>query len=61
LAAELGVKFTRAGATWPYGKDPNDSHIRIAPSLPPLEQIRSATEVLAVCIRWAELEKGGGA
>lgn len=56
LAAELGVKFTRAGATWPYGKDPNDSHIRIAPSLPPLEQIRSAVEVLAVCIRWADLE-----
>jgi aspartate/methionine/tyrosine aminotransferase len=51
-AAELGVKLTPAGATWPYGKDPQDSNIRIAPTLPSLDQIRSAMEVLAVCIRW---------
>jgi DNA-binding transcriptional MocR family regulator len=61
LAAELGVKFTRAGATWPYGRDPGDANIRIAPTLPPLEQIHSAVEVLAVCIRWASLETGGWA
>ena len=52
LAGELGVKFTQAGATWPYGKDPRDSNIRIAPTLPSLEQIRSAVEVLAVCIQY---------
>jgi DNA-binding transcriptional MocR family regulator len=52
LAGELGVKFTKAGATWPYGKDPKDSNIRIAPTLPSLEQIRIAMEVLAVCIRF---------
>jgi len=51
LAGELGVKFTKAGATWPYGKDPRDSNIRIAPTLPSLEQIRTAVEVLAVCIQ----------
>jgi DNA-binding transcriptional MocR family regulator len=52
LAGEMGVKFTRAGATWPYGKDPRDSNIRIAPTLPSLEQIRSAVEVLGVCIQY---------
>jgi DNA-binding transcriptional MocR family regulator len=52
LAGELGVKFTKAGATWPYGKDPGDSNIRIAPTLPPLDQIRTAVEVLAVCIQY---------
>jgi DNA-binding transcriptional MocR family regulator len=50
LAAALGVKFTKAGATWPLGKDPRDSNIRIAPTLPSLEQIRTAVEVLALCI-----------
>jgi len=50
MAGELGVKFTKAGATWPYGKDPQDSNIRIAPTLPSLQQIRIAVEVLALCI-----------
>jgi DNA-binding transcriptional MocR family regulator len=59
LAGELGVKFTKAGATWPYGKDPRDSNIRIAPTLPSLEEIRSAVEVLAVCIR--SVSSGGSA
>jgi aspartate/methionine/tyrosine aminotransferase len=56
LASELGVKLTAAGATWPYGKDPRDTNIRIAPTLPSLEQIRSAMEVLATCILWVSLE-----
>jgi len=56
LAGELGVKFTQAGSTWPYGKDPRDSNIRIAPTLPSLEQIRSAVEVLAVCIQYVSSE-----
>jgi DNA-binding transcriptional MocR family regulator len=56
MAAELGVKFTTAGATWPYGKDPQDRNIRIAPTLPSLEQIRTAVEVLALCILWVSTE-----
>jgi DNA-binding transcriptional MocR family regulator len=59
LAGELGVKFTKAGSTWPYGKDPQDSNIRIAPTLPSLEQIRSAVQVLAVCIQF--VSSGGSA
>ena len=59
LAGELGVKFTQAGATWPYGNDPRDSNIRIAPTLPSLEQIGTAVEVLAVCIQ--HVSSGGAA
>jgi DNA-binding transcriptional MocR family regulator len=55
LAGQLGVKFTKAGATWPYGRDPRDSNIRIAPTLPSLQQIRTAVEVLAVCIQYVSL------
>jgi aspartate/methionine/tyrosine aminotransferase len=57
MAGELGVKFTRAGSTWPYGRDPQDSNIRIAPTLPSLQQIRNAVEVLSVCILKASLQK----
>ncbi len=53
LAAEAGVKLTAAGAPFPYGKDPRDCNIRIAPTFPPLEDIRQATEVLAVCVKLA--------
>jgi DNA-binding transcriptional MocR family regulator len=56
LAAEAGVKLTPAGATFPYGKDPNDSNIRIAPSFPSVEEIEQAMEVLAVCIMLADAE-----
>jgi DNA-binding transcriptional MocR family regulator len=51
LAAEAGVKLTNAGATYPYGKDPNDSNIRIAPSMPSLAEIEQAMELVAICIR----------
>jgi DNA-binding transcriptional MocR family regulator len=57
LAAEAGVKLTPAGATFPYGKDPNDSNIRIAPSFPSVEEIEQAMEVLAVCIMLADAEQ----
>ena len=57
LAAEAGVQFTKAGATFPYGKDPEDRNLRIAPTLPPVEEIRKAIEVLAVCVQIAALEK----
>ena len=59
LAAEAGVKLTPAGSTYPYKRDPRDRNIRIAPSFPPLADIRRAMEVLAVCIERVSLEKLG--
>jgi len=53
LAAEAGVKLTGAGATYPYGKDPRNRNIRIAPSLPPLAQVEQAMEIVAVCVELA--------
>jgi len=50
LAAEAGVTLTAAGATFPYGRDPHDRNIRIAPTLPPLEQVRLAMEVVSTCV-----------
>ncbi len=57
LAAEAGVKLTPAGATFPYGKDPADRNIRIAPSFPTVADIRCAIEVVAICVRLADTEK----
>ena len=57
LASRVGVKLTNAGATFPYGKDPRDRNLRIAPSLPSLTEIQTAMEVVAVCIQLASLEK----
>jgi len=56
LALELGVKLTPAGATFPLGRDPNDSNIRLAPTRPDLKDVEIATEVLALCIKIATLE-----
>jgi aspartate/methionine/tyrosine aminotransferase len=56
MASEAGVKLTPAGATYPYGKDPSDSNIRIAPSYPPLEDIQSAMELVAICIQMASID-----
>jgi DNA-binding transcriptional MocR family regulator len=53
LAKEAGVALTPAGATYPFGKDPNDRNIRISPTRPPLEQVRKAMEVVAVCVQLA--------
>jgi DNA-binding transcriptional MocR family regulator len=57
LANGAGVKLTAAGATFPYGRDPRDRNIRIAPSLPPLDQIRVAMEVVSVCVALASVQK----
>lgn len=56
LCREAGVVMTDAGATFPYGKDPQDSNIRVAPSLPPLSELEQAMEVFCVCLRLAALE-----
>ena len=57
LAAQVGVKLTPAGATFPYGVDPEDTNIRIAPSFPPLKQLARAMEVLVLCIQLATVNK----
>ena len=49
--------MTPAGATYPYGNDPLDSNIRIAPSLPPVEELVQAMDVFCTCIKLAALEK----
>ena len=59
LCKEAGVTMTSAGATFPYGKDPQDSNIRIAPSLPPVEELEQAIAVLCVCLKLSALEKLG--
>lgn len=57
LANDIGVKFTPAGATYPYRKDPSDSNIRIAPTLPPIEELELAMKVFACCAKIAYFEK----
>ena len=59
LADAAGVKLTAAGATFPNGKDPRDRNIRIAPSMPPLAQVKSAMEVVTLCVLLASLKKLG--
>ena len=57
LCEEAGVVMTPAGATFPYGKEPADSNIRIAPSLPPVAELEKAMEVFCICLKIAALEK----
>lgn len=51
LCREMGVTLTPAGATWPYGEDPHDTNIRIAPSYPSVEELSSALEVLVLVVK----------
>ncbi len=57
LAARVGVKLTPAGATFPYGSDPEDSNIRLSPSFPPLEDVQACAEVFALCVKIASIKR----
>ena len=57
LCQEAGVVMTGAGATFPYGRDPQDSNIRIAPSLPPVEELEQAMDIFCTSLRLAALEQ----
>ncbi|MDP4093679.1 MAG: aminotransferase class I/II-fold pyridoxal phosphate-dependent enzyme [Bacillota bacterium] len=56
MAADAGVVLTKAGATFPYGKDPRDRNIRIAPTFPPMEELKTAIEILCICVQLASIE-----
>jgi DNA-binding transcriptional MocR family regulator len=56
MVKEVGVAVTPAGATFPFGKDPNDTNIRISTTRPPVAELEKAIEVLAVCIKPASAQ-----
>ncbi len=57
LCAEAGVTLTGAGATFPYGVDPEDKNIRLAPTFPPVEDLKKAVELFTICVKLASAEK----
>ncbi len=60
LMAEAGVVMTGVGATFPYGNDPKDTNLRIAPTYPSVEELKVATELLCLCVKLAAAEKLSG-
>ena len=56
-AKEAGLVMTEAGATFPYGKDPRDSNIRIAPSYPTVQELKLAVEIFILCVKLVSVEK----
>jgi len=57
LAREAGIEMVPAGRTFPYGRDPHDRNIRIAPSFPPADEVRAAVDALATCVLVATTER----
>ncbi len=57
LCEEAGVKLTEAGATYPYGNDPRDRNIRIAPTYPTTDELSAAVEIFCLCVKYAAIEK----
>ncbi len=57
LASDVGVKLTPAGATFPYGKDPADKNIRLAPTFPSVREIEKAMDVFVVCVQLASIRQ----
>ena len=57
MAADAGVKLTRAGAAFPHGNDPEDSNLRLAPSYPPLEEVDRAMSVFVTCVQLATVRQ----
>ena len=57
LCRDAGVVLTAAGAAFPYGIDPQNTNIRIAPSLPPVSELEQAIAVFCTCLKLAALEK----
>lgn len=57
MASDIGVKLTPAGATFPYGRDPGDANIRLAPTYPSLDDVEKATEAFALCVKLASVQQ----
>ena len=57
MCKDAGIVLTTVGATYPYGKDPDDKNIRIAPSLPPVDELMTAADLLCICVKLAAAEK----
>lgn len=57
MCADAGVVMTDAGATYPYGNDPKDSNIRIAPSFPEIDELMEAAEIFVICVKIASIDK----
>ena len=57
MCKDAGIVMTGAGATYPYGVDPQDSNIRIAPSFPPIDELIEACKVFIICVKIASIDK----
>ena len=57
MCRDAGIILTDAGATYPYGNDPRDSNIRIAPSFPPMDELIEACEIFMICVKLVSIDK----